>query len=31
MNIIVQNATIDGIDMESGNEIAVFDIGDEDG
>jgi len=28
MSIIVQNATINGIDMEAGDEIAVFDIGD---
>jgi len=28
MSIIIQNATINGINMESGDEIAVFDIGD---
>ena len=28
MSIIVQDAKIDGIDMEAGDEIAVFDIGD---
>lgn len=28
MTIIVQNATIDGVGMEVGDEIAVFDIGD---
>ena len=27
MNIIFQNATIDGVNVESGDEIAVFDIG----
>ncbi len=28
MSIIVQDATIDGVNMEAGDEIAVFDIGD---
>ena len=28
MNIIVQNATIDGVALQSGDEVAVFDIGD---
>jgi len=29
MNIVIQDATLAGIEMESGDEIAVFDVGDE--